>query len=98
MVGQIRTQKYRFTENFVPKNMRILHIFTHKFDGKELFLGYYKNESEKNKRQLLKILPHRNGMFMLQILDPKITFKWNFRPKNMARTAFVCKHGKYPLG
>ena len=58
MNGQIQTRKYRFTVNFEPKNIVILHIFypniwvkiyfSHKFDSKELFLRYYIIEPREN--------------------------------------------------
>ena len=58
MEGKIQTQKHGFPENFAPKNIGILHIsypktwvklcFSHKFDGKRLFLRYYRIESSKS--------------------------------------------------
>ena len=54
--------------------------FSHKFDGKRLFLRYYRIESSKND-SCWNFLPPKIGKFILQILDPKMAFKWNFRHK-----------------
>ena len=58
MEGKIQTQKHGLSENVSSKNIGILHIsypkiwvklcFSHKFDGKRLFLRYYRIESRKN--------------------------------------------------
>ena len=59
MDGKIQTPKHGFPENFAPKIIGILKIsylknmgknsvFSHEFDGKRLFLRYYRIESSKN--------------------------------------------------
>ena len=58
MKGKIQTQKHGFPENFAPKILGfcisptqkygLKLCFSHKFDGKRLFLRHYRIESSKN--------------------------------------------------
>ena len=51
---------------------------------------YFWGITELNQEKMTvawNFLPPKIGKFILQILDTqKVAFKWNFRPKNMART------------
>ena len=58
----------------LPKNMGDNFSLLINLMVRNYFWGITKMNLEK-KRQLLKILPPRNEKFMLQILDPKMTFK-----------------------
>ena len=68
--------------------------FSHKFDGKRLFLRYYIIESSKND-SCLNFLPPKIEKFILQILDRKRLSSEVSYPKHGTHTP-VCKHGKYP--
>ena len=46
----------------------MLSYFSHKFDGKELILSYYRTEPKK-------CAVAENGKLMLQILDKKMAFQ-----------------------
>ena len=71
--------------------------FGHKFDGKELFLRYYRTEPRKKWKLLTEILPSpppkKREVHIANFRPKNMAFKRNFRPKNMARTTSVCKHG-----
>ena len=71
--------------------------FSHKFDGKKLFLRYYRIESSKND-SCWNFLPPKIGKFILQILDPKNGFQVKFQTQNMARTPPYANMASTPPG
>ena len=71
-------------------------LFSHKFDGRELFLRYYRTEPRKI-AVAENVSPNKMGSSCLQILDPKNGFQVKFQTQNYDTYTPVCKHGKYSL-
>ena len=80
------TQKYCDPAHLLPKNLGDNFILVINLITRNYFLRYYIIKLREN-GNCWKFLPPKNGTFMFENFRPKnMAFKWNFRPKTMART------------